>query len=104
MAFLLQLSMITPLINGCLKKTFSYTENTFSTALTIFHCYYYDYFLGLLGAELRSSIIGGQDVPKGRWPWMVHLNITSDGIKKWRCGGSILNSEWVLTAANCWDK
>ncbi|XP_070704474.1 tryptase-2-like [Pempheris klunzingeri] len=59
---------------------------------------------GLLGADVRSFIIGGQDAPKGRWPWMVHLNITSNGIQKWRCGGTILSDEWVLTAANCWDK
>ncbi|TWW69408.1 Testisin [Takifugu flavidus] len=54
------------------------------------------------GAEMKSSIVGGQDAPPGRWPWMAHLNITSDGVEKWRCGGTILNSEWVLTAAHCW--
>ncbi|KAI3360300.1 hypothetical protein L3Q82_014622 [Scortum barcoo] len=58
---------------------------------------------GLFGAEVQSSIIGGHDAPEHSWPWMVHLNITSDGVNKWRCGGSILNTEWVLTAANCWD-
>ncbi|XP_026181590.1 tryptase-like [Mastacembelus armatus] len=57
----------------------------------------------LFGAEVRSSIVGGENAPVGRWPWMVHLNITSDGKNKWRCGGTILNSEWVLTAANCFD-
>ncbi|XP_042361312.1 tryptase-2-like [Plectropomus leopardus] len=59
---------------------------------------------GLLGAEVKSSIIGGKDAKSDSWPWMVHINITSDGVNKWRCGGTILNSEWVLTAAHCWDK
>ncbi|XP_074553200.1 tryptase-2-like [Halichoeres trimaculatus] len=56
---------------------------------------------GALGSEVKSSIIGGQDAPRNLWPWMVHLNIT-DGTKKWRCGGTILNNQWVLSAANCW--
>ncbi|XP_040918895.1 tryptase-2-like isoform X2 [Toxotes jaculatrix] len=58
---------------------------------------------GLLGAEVSSSIIGGQDAAEGRWPWMVHINVTSKSGARWRCGGTILNSEWVLTSANCWD-
>lgn len=61
-------------------------------------------FVGLLGAKVQSSIVGGHKAEKGSWPWMVHLNITSDGRNKWRCGGTILNNEWVLTAANCWDR
>ncbi|KAE8283558.1 Tryptase alpha/beta-1 [Larimichthys crocea] len=58
---------------------------------------------GSLEAEVRSSIIGGQDAPKGSWPWMAHLNITSDDKNRWRCGGAILSDQWVLTAANCLD-
>ncbi|KAM3597354.1 uncharacterized protein V6R79_003503 [Siganus canaliculatus] len=56
---------------------------------------------GSLGAEVRSSIVGGQEAVKGSWPWMVHLNFTSNGIDGWRCGGTILNKQWVLTAGNC---
>ncbi|XP_038565803.1 tryptase-2-like [Micropterus salmoides] len=59
---------------------------------------------GLLGAEVGSSIIGGDDAKESSWPWMVHLNMTSDGINRWRCGGTILNSQWVMTAANCLDE
>ncbi|KAM9843342.1 tryptase-2-like [Aulostomus maculatus] len=58
---------------------------------------------GVLGAEVRSSIVGGKDAAKGSWPWMVHLNLT-DGTNNWRCGGSILNTEWVLSAASCWKR
>lgn len=62
-------------------------------------------FEGFMGAEVRSSIIGGKNSAEGRWPWMVHLNITTDdGEQKWRCGGTILNNYWVLTAGRCWDE
>ncbi|XP_078126451.1 tryptase-2-like [Sander vitreus] len=56
---------------------------------------------GLLGAEVRSSIIGGKDAQRNSWPGMVHLNLTSDGINKWRCGATIVSSEWLMTSASC---
>ncbi|XP_034567165.1 tryptase-2-like [Notolabrus celidotus] len=68
------------------------------TALVLIHCCG-----AVLGSEVRSSIIGGGNANKGDWKWMVHLNI-SDGVNKRRCGGSILNKQWLLTAANCWER
>ncbi|KAM6914277.1 tryptase-2-like [Lycodopsis pacificus] len=57
---------------------------------------------GFLGAEVRSSIIGGQDAQKNGWPWMAHLNISNTkGDVTWRCGGTIIARKWVLTAASC---
>ncbi|XP_047426756.1 tryptase-2-like [Mugil cephalus] len=63
------------------------------------------YTAGVLGAEVKSSIIGWEDAKRGCSPWMVHLNITTaDGSKRWRCGGALLNHQWVVTAAHCLDK
>ncbi|XP_031174088.1 tryptase-2-like [Sander lucioperca] len=56
---------------------------------------------GLLGAEVRSSIIGGKDAQRNSWPGMVHLNLTSNGIDKWRCGATIVSSGWLMTSASC---
>ncbi|KAM3864033.1 tryptase-2 [Diretmus argenteus] len=58
---------------------------------------------GLLEAGFRSSIVGGTEAPAGRWPWMAHLNLTTDGTYKWRCGGSLISNQWVLTTASCLD-
>uniref|UniRef100_A0A3B5LPN5 Peptidase S1 domain-containing protein n=1 Tax=Xiphophorus couchianus TaxID=32473 RepID=A0A3B5LPN5_9TELE len=59
----------------------------------------------LMGAGVRSSIIGGGDAPKGRWPGLVYLDIKTDsGERKWHCSGSILNQKWIMTAGRCWDE
>lgn len=59
---------------------------------------------GLLCADIKSSIIRGHDVVRGDWPWMVYLNVSADRFIKFRCGGSLLNQEWVLTSARCLDR
>lgn len=47
-----------------------------------------------------DRIVGGRPATRGQFPWQVYLRIvTRNG--EMLCGGSILNSNWILTAAHC---
>lgn len=48
----------------------------------------------------RGRVVGGKEASKGSQPWIAA--IYRDG--KFVCGGSMINDEWVLTAAHCVTK
>ncbi|XP_032401641.1 transmembrane protease serine 5 [Xiphophorus hellerii] len=50
------------------------------------------------GARAKlPRIIGGVEAPLGRWPWQVSLYYSN----RHTCGGSIITSQWIVTAAHC---
>ncbi|NXT23969.1 CEL2A elastase, partial [Syrrhaptes paradoxus] len=48
-----------------------------------------------------TRVVGGQDARPFSWPWQASLQYTSGG--KWyhTCGGTLIATNWVLTAAHC---
>ncbi|XP_067379615.1 transmembrane protease serine 9-like [Channa argus] len=48
-------------------------------------------------AGFNTRIIGGQEAPPGNWPWQAGIYTNGNGF----CGGSLINNQWVLTAAHC---
>lgn len=44
-----------------------------------------------------TRIVGGETANANTWGWIVSILITGNS----QCGGSILSSTWVLTAAHC---
>nr|XP_015216522.1 PREDICTED: serine protease 56 [Lepisosteus oculatus]XP_015216523.1 PREDICTED: serine protease 56 [Lepisosteus oculatus] len=45
----------------------------------------------------RSRIVGGFPAAPGAWPWLVNLRLEGELM----CGGVLVDSTWVLTAAHC---
>ncbi|XP_055309194.1 serine proteinase stubble [Sitodiplosis mosellana] len=53
----------------------------------------------------ETRIVGGKNAPFGRWPWQVSVRRTSffGFSSTHRCGGAIINENWIATAGHCVD-
>ncbi|XP_054852745.1 coagulation factor IX isoform X1 [Eublepharis macularius] len=49
-------------------------------------------------AATRNRVVGGRNSKKGEVPWQVYL---LNNEQKGFCGGSIINENWIVTAAHC---
>ena len=50
--------------------------------------------------ESNYKIVGGREAIPYSWPWMVSLRVNGTH----QCGGAIIDDQWVITAAHCFEK
>ncbi|KAM3836525.1 enteropeptidase [Vipera latastei] len=51
----------------------------------------------MITQKSRPRIVGGSDAQEGAWPWIVSLYFNY----RPTCGASLINNEWLLSAAHC---
>merc|ERR1712173_254560 len=56
---------------------------------------------GVKGGAANGRIVGGQETEEHEYPWQVGL-VSRNGRSPW-CGGTLISSSHVLTAAHCTD-
>ena len=60
------------------------------------------YVCGVKGAPGRGGrVVGGTDAAPGEWCWHVAL---INSLNQYLCGGALIGTQWVLTAAHCVTK
>ncbi|GMT17584.1 hypothetical protein PFISCL1PPCAC_8881, partial [Pristionchus fissidentatus] len=49
----------------------------------------------------RRLIVGGNEVPMGKWPWQVLLKIYYFNNSEISLSGTVISDQWILTAGHC---
>jgi len=52
---------------------------------------------------VEERVVGGETAKPNSWPWQISLQWLSSSGYRHTCGGSLITTSWVLTAAHCVD-
>lgn len=71
-----------------------------TTTTTIRPAVYNKYVCGVKGTarERAGRVVGGEDADPAEWCWQVAL---INSLNQYLCGGALIGTQWVLTAAHC---
>ena len=59
------------------------------------------YVCGVKGTYRSGRVVGGEDATPAEWCWQVAL---INSLNQYLCGGALIGTQWVLTAAHCVTK
>ena len=94
------------------RQQFQSTPNNVIAKISYSHSRHFPYFLlslgkfdavdrsGQCGYRPGKKIVGGTEATKGSWPWQAQL-LTRSNSQYYLCGGTLVDNNWVVTAANC---
>ncbi|XP_042568224.1 elastase-1-like [Cyprinus carpio] len=51
----------------------------------------------------EERVVGGAVAKPNSWPWQISLQYLSGGSYYHTCGGTLIRTRWVMTAAHCVD-
>jgi secreted trypsin-like serine protease len=54
--------------------------------------------LSKIKETVTTRIVNGDNASLGEFPWMAAIITKDEGFN---CGGAVISSYWILTAANC---
>ncbi|XP_075881118.1 elastase-1-like [Nelusetta ayraudi] len=54
--------------------------------------------------DFPARVVGGEVASPNSWPWQVSLQYRSGSSYYHTCGGSLIKTGWVMTAAHCVDR
>ena len=91
--------MITIMLNYTYKRILVKTTPLFISVFLLFS----SIVLPITAEEVTPQVVGGHDADPGKWPWMAALVLTpvDNAYEGHFCGGTLIASSWVLTAAHC---